>query len=60
MTGIYLEQMVNAIPDGSLPEAWTSFELSRFSHGKHLFDYQQKALQNVSKVLWKYYEDFSD
>ena len=60
MTGIYLEQMANAIPDDSLPEVWTSFELSRFSHGKHLFDYQQKALQNASKVLWKYYEDFSD
>jgi len=27
---------------------------------KSLWDFQQKAVENAVKVLWKYYEDFLD
>ncbi|MGF3573675.1 MAG: DEAD/DEAH box helicase family protein, partial [Candidatus Bathyarchaeia archaeon] len=37
-----------------------SFDLQSFSKNKKLWDYQQEALKNAIKVLWKYYEDFSN
>jgi superfamily II DNA or RNA helicase len=60
MAGIYLQNMVEAIPDERLPEKWKDFDLSYFSDEKTLFDYQQQALKNALKALWKYYEDFGD
>lgn len=60
MADIYLQRMVEDIPDDGLPEAWSDFDLSYFSHEKTLFDYQQQALKNALKALWKYYEDFND
>ena len=60
MADIYLQRMVEDIPDDGLPEAWSNFDLSYFSHEKTLFDYQQQALKNALKALWKYYEDFND
>lgn len=38
-----------------LPPAWTTVDLASFSRGKSLWDYQQAALQNALKALWKYY-----
>jgi DNA-binding transcriptional regulator GbsR (MarR family) len=60
MADIYLQRMVEDIPDDGLPEAWSNFDLSYFSHEKTLFDYQQQALKNALKALWKYYGDFDD
>jgi superfamily II DNA or RNA helicase len=60
MAGNYLQRMVEDIPDDGLPEAWSDFDLSYFSREKTLFDYQQQALKNALKALWKYYEDFND
>jgi len=60
MSGIYLQRMVEDIPDDHLPEAWSDFDLSHFSREKTLFDYQRQALKNALKALWKYYGDFSD
>jgi type III restriction enzyme len=56
MTRIYLQQMVEDIPDDRLPEAWVDHDLAFFSHMKRLYDYQQQALRNALKALWKYYE----
>jgi superfamily II DNA or RNA helicase len=56
MTRIYLQQMVEDIPDDRLPEAWVDHDLAFFSHTKRLYDYQQQALRNALKALWKYYE----
>jgi hypothetical protein len=60
MSRIYLQHMVEDIPESLLPQAWVDLDLSHFSREKSLFDYQQQALQNALKALWKYYEDFGD
>ena len=43
-----------------LPANWNSFDLESFSKTKKLWDYQQEAVKNAVKTLWKYYEDFID
>ena len=60
MSRIYLQHMVEDIPESLLPQAWVDLDLSHFSREKSLFDYQQQALQNALKALWKYYEHFGD
>ncbi|HOU00791.1 MAG TPA: DEAD/DEAH box helicase family protein, partial [Anaerolineaceae bacterium] len=56
MTGIYLQRMLENIPQGTLPSNWAGFDLASFSRGKVLWDYQQQALQNALLALWKYYQ----
>lgn len=60
MTRIYLQNMVGDIRFEDLPSDWNTFDLEGFSKNKKLWDYQQKAVKNAVKVLWKYYEDFVD
>jgi len=60
MARIYLQRMVEEIPGDSLPVTWADFDLASFSSEKILWDYQQQALLNALKALWKYYEDFVD
>ena len=55
MGRIYLQHMVEDIPDSLLPQAWVDHDLEFFSHAKRLYDYQQQALRNALKALWKYY-----
>jgi type III restriction enzyme len=57
---IYLQSMVEGIPDSMLPQAWVDHDFGFFSHTKRLYDYQQQALRNALKALWKYYEHFGD
>jgi len=57
---IYLQSMVEGIPDSMLPQAWVDHDFGFFSHTKRLYDYQQQALRNALKALWKYYEHFVD
>jgi len=52
---IYLQSMVEGIPDSMLPQAWVDHDFGFFSHTKRLYDYQQQALRNALKALWKYY-----
>lgn len=47
--------MLDTIPDGSLPPNWRGFDLVGFSRDIQLWDYQQQALTNALKALWKYY-----
>src|SRR6266540_3138610 len=54
-----LHHLLNDIPFESLPPAWTTFDLASFARTRTLWDYQQSALQNAIKALWKYYADFS-
>jgi type III restriction enzyme len=56
MARIYLQPMVEDIPDSVLPQAWVDHDFAFFSHTKRLYDYQQQALQNALKALWKYYD----
>jgi type III restriction enzyme len=60
MTRIYLQRMVEDVPDDRLLAGWADFDRSTFSREKMLWDYQQQALKNALKALWKYYEDFGD
>lgn len=57
---IRLQRMVQAIPDANLPAEWSGFDLASFSETKTLRDYQQQALRNALKLLWKYYHEFHD
>ena len=54
-----LQTLLNDIEFESMPAAWTTFDLARFSKSKKLWDYQQKAVENALKALWKYYADDS-
>lgn len=60
MARVFLQKMVEAIPDDRLPTNWVDFDLVSFSADKTLWDYQQRALRNALRLLWKYYEDFGD
>lgn len=56
-----LQEMVDeAKPFEALPPNWNAFDIGAFSRTKTLWDYQQKAVENAIKTLWKYYEDFRD
>jgi hypothetical protein len=52
-----LQTLLNDIEFDSLPPAWTTHDLAAFSAARRLWDYQQTALQNALKALWKYYGD---
>jgi len=60
MTGVFLQNIIENIKFDDLPANWNSFDLKKFSRNKSLWDYQQHALKNAIKALWKYFEDFVD
>jgi len=60
MSRIFLQNMLEGIKFENLPSNWTSFDLEKFSRNKKLWDFQQEAIENAIKVLWKYFEDFVD
>ncbi len=60
MSRVLLQNMVEDIPDDSLPTNWLDFDFAFFSKEKILWDHQRNALRNALKLLWKYYDDFMD
>ena len=60
MAQILLQPLAESIQLESLPLSWQDHDISFFSKGMTLWDYQQQAVQNALKVLWKYYEDLAD
>jgi hypothetical protein len=60
MPRTFLKDMVEDLRFEDLPTNWNSFNLENFSKTKKLWDYQQEAVKNAIKVLYKYYEDFFD
>jgi superfamily II DNA or RNA helicase len=60
MTDVFLQNIVEDINFDNLPYNWNSFDLKSFSRNKSLWNFQERALENAIKVLWKYYEDFRD
>jgi len=60
MTGIFLQNIIEDIKFEDLPANWNSFDLEIFSRNKSLWDYQQQALKNAIKALWKYFENIVD
>ncbi len=57
---LYLQNIVETIQLNSLPAEWLHFDYSKFSDTKTLYDYQQQALQNALKALYKYYIEFKE
>jgi len=60
VASLFLRNIIEGLPFDALPASWSTFNLSRFSKTKTLWGYQQKAVENAIKVLWKYFEDFVD
>ena len=60
MSKLILQSIADSISFDSLPLRWQNFDLKSFSREKTLYDFQQKALENALKVLWKYYESEID
>ena len=60
MITIFLQNILDDISSSNMPSSWNSFDLKLLSKNKNLWDFQQKAVENALKVLWKYYEDFID
>ncbi|MHA1895588.1 MAG: DEAD/DEAH box helicase family protein [Candidatus Helarchaeota archaeon] len=56
MTDIFLESMAGSIKYATLPPSWNTFNLQRFSDKKSLWDYQQDAVKNSIKALFKFHE----
>ncbi|MCD6391812.1 MAG: DEAD/DEAH box helicase family protein, partial [Dehalococcoidia bacterium] len=60
MASPFLRDIIDSFPFEALPATWNTFNLAAFSRTKTLWDYQQRAIGNAIKVLWKYFEDFGD
>jgi len=60
MAKIFLQDIIDDIRFSTLPYNWSSFDIKSFSRDKQLWDFQQKAIENALKLLWKYYEDLKD
>jgi len=60
MARICLQDIIEDFPFDNLPANWNTFDLRSFSKSKKLWDYQQTAVTNAVKTLWKYYDDFVD
>ena len=43
-----------------MEENWSNFDFVNFSKDKILFPYQQNAVKNAIKALWKYYQNLTD
>lgn len=54
---LYLQNIVQSISINTLPVDWLDFDFETFSNSKKLFDFQQKALENALKALYKFYEE---
>ncbi|GAH88730.1 unnamed protein product [marine sediment metagenome] len=60
MANLILRNAIEDLRFDDLPSNWNSFDLESFSKNKILWDYQQEAIKNAVKVLWRYFEDFVD
>lgn len=54
---LYLQNIIEYNQLETLSSEWLDFDFVKFSNKKKLFDYQQQALKNAIKVLYKYYSD---
>jgi len=60
MSEIFLQNILDDINSSNLPYNWNSFDFKYLSENKNLWNFQQNAVENALKILWKYYEDFKD
>jgi len=57
---LYLQNIVESFNQNNLQKDWFGVDFEKFSKEKSLFDYQQKALGNVLKALYLYYEQYKE
>ena len=57
MDRLYLRDIVEDFTFEKLPVRWQNFDLAKFSKDKKLFDFQQFALKNALRALWRYFEE---
>jgi len=57
VASLFLRNIIDSLPFDALPANWSTFDLAGFSKTKTLWDYQQRAVENAIKVLWKYFEE---
>jgi type III restriction enzyme len=57
---LILRDIVENIDFEELNNNWRGFDFESFSESKKLYDFQKKALENILKLLWFYYEKCFD
>jgi superfamily II DNA or RNA helicase len=57
---LILRELAENIDLEKLGYNWRGFDFESFSKSKKLYDFQKRALENVLKVLWFYYESSVD
>jgi hypothetical protein len=57
MQELILQNIVEDLSFDTLPAVWQDFDFKSFSKNKTLYEFQQNALRNAVKALWRYYSD---
>jgi type III restriction enzyme len=57
---LVLREIIQNIDFEELSNNWRGFDFESFSESKKLYDFQKKALENILKLLWFYYEKYFD
>lgn len=60
MEGSILYNIAENIDFEQLPVLWKDIDFNKFSEHKSLYPYQREALQNATKIIYKFYDNFID
>jgi len=60
MNSSILYNIADNIDFEQLPVLWKDIDFNRFSEHKSLYPYQREALQNVTKIIYKFYNNFTN
>ena len=60
MTSSILYNIAENIDFEQLPVLWKDIDFNKFSEYKSLYPYQREALQNATKIIYKFYDNFKD
>ncbi|MEA3450971.1 MAG: DEAD/DEAH box helicase family protein, partial [Bacteroidota bacterium] len=60
MNSSILYNIVKNIDFEALPVLWKDIDFNKFSEHKSLYPYQREALQNATKIIYKFYDNFKD
>ncbi len=60
MEGSILYNIAESIDFEQLPVLWKDIDFNKFSEHKSLYPYQREALQNATKIIYKFYDNFID
>jgi len=60
MNSSILYNIAGNIDFEQLPVLWKDIDFNKFSEHKSLYPYQREALQNATKIIYKFYDNFKD